>query len=190
MNTRDRIIYESIKLFSIHGFDTVSTRMIARAVSLSDTALYKHFASKQEIFNTCIEICKQRFVEKKNSVNTEQMHWSDVEQVCMEMFRFLTEDEWIVLFRKVLVVEQFRNPEMAKLYQDFFIHYEVDRIAALFVKLMEIGVMRKQDPAVAAMELYAPFFMYFSIESLEEKQLEKLQQHIQRFCESNSIHRE
>mgnify|MGYP002514605406 CR=1 FL=1 len=53
--TKDRIIFESLKLFSVDGFEVVSTRMIARAIGASDAVIYKHFKSKQEIFDCIVE---------------------------------------------------------------------------------------------------------------------------------------
>ena len=185
MNTRDTIIYESLKLFSTNGFDAVSTRMIARAVGVSDTALYKHFKSKQEIFDTIILLCKERIEKQQEQMNIYAMTWEDVEQVCMCMYQFQTEDEWIVMFRRLLLLEQFKNPEMAQLYQMFFVQGPINYAAVLFSKLMEGGYMKKKNPRVLAMELYAPFFMYHLVPSKDEKLLSELQEHVTYFCQIN-----
>ncbi len=185
MNTRDRIIYESLKLFSTNGFEAVSTRMIARAVEVSDTALYKHFKSKQEIFDTIIVLCKERMMRKQEEAKFSITAWEDVEQACMEMFRFQTEDEWIVMYRQLLILEQFKNPEMASIYQAFFIQGPLNSMTGLFTELMKGGHMKRQNPRVLAMELYAPFFMYHLISSKEESVLEELREHVTYFCRNN-----
>lgn len=43
-------------------------------------------------------------------INSNILNWSDVIEACMEMFRFPTMDEWISPFRRLLTIEQFRNP--------------------------------------------------------------------------------
>ena len=63
MTTKENIIFESLKLFSVDGFEVVSTRMIARAIGASDAVIYKHFKSKQEIFDCIVEKCLERYSE-------------------------------------------------------------------------------------------------------------------------------
>ncbi len=184
MTTRERIIYESLKLFSIHGFDAVSTRMIARASEVSDTAMYKHFKGKQEIFDTIIDICKKRFQKETEKLDIHHICWKDVEDICLDLFRFQTQDEWIVMFRRVLVIEQFKNPEMGKLYKSFFIDLAVDCQTTIFTELIEQGYLRKKNPRVLAMELYAPFFMYHTIPGNSEHLLEELREHVTYFRET------
>lgn len=181
MDTRDKIIYESLKLFSVNGYEAVSTRMIAKAANVSDTAMYKHFKNKQEIFDTIIEICKERFLQQSRKVDLHHMCWEDVEQICMDMFRFQIQDEWIVMFRRLLVIEQFKNPEMGRLYQSFFIDLAVDGQTKIFDELMKAGYMKMCNPKVLAMELYAPFFMYHTIRPDSKDILDALREHVTYF---------
>ncbi len=181
MTTREKIIYESLKLFSVNGYDAVSTRMIARAAEISDTAMYKHFKSKQEIFDTIIGICKERFVAEQQKIDIHNMCWDEVENICLGMYRFQTQDEWIVMFRQLLVVEQFKNPDMAAIYKTFFIDAPVDGMVQIFTELMQEGYMRKCNPRVLAMELYAPFFMFHTLRSDSEELLADLREHVSYF---------
>lgn len=181
MSTKDKILYESLKLFSKNGYEAVSTRMIARAVGVSDSAIYKHFKSKQEIFDTIIFLCKQRFLKQRNQVNLQSMSWEDVDELCMNMYRFQTQDEWIVMFRKILVVEQFKNPEMERLYQSFFIDIALDSTKEIFEWLIKEGYMVDKNPRVLAMELYAPFFMYHTLNPDSEEILDELREHVKYF---------
>ena len=48
-NTRDRIEQAAIQLFVEKGVDATSVRDIARAVDISEGALYRHFDSKDEL---------------------------------------------------------------------------------------------------------------------------------------------
>ncbi|HKM34191.1 MAG TPA: TetR/AcrR family transcriptional regulator [Lachnospiraceae bacterium] len=181
MSTKDKIIYESLKLFSTNGYEAVSTRMIARAVGVSGTAIYKHFKSKQEIFDTIISTCKERFICQRKKVDYQHICWEDLDEICMNMFRFQTQDEWIVMFRKILVVEQFKNPEIAKLYQAFFIDIALGSMKDIFEWLIKEGYMVDKNPRVLAMELYAPFFMYHTLNPNSEEVLEELREHVKYF---------
>ncbi|WP_294377672.1 TetR/AcrR family transcriptional regulator [uncultured Clostridium sp.] len=183
MTTKEIIVYESLKLFSTNGFDAVSTRMIARAVKASDAVIYKHFKSKQEILDSIIEKCTSRYMEKRNSVKIETICWKDVEEICMDMFHFQTTDEWITMFRKLLMIEQFKNPKMAALYREIFIDSSINSMAKMFETLIEMGYMKKGTPEVYAMELYAPFFMYHTIGGESEKIVNYLEEHVRKFRE-------
>lgn len=50
-DTRAAVVSASLTLFARHGFGGTSVRAIARAVGVSDAALYRHFPSKQAIFD-------------------------------------------------------------------------------------------------------------------------------------------
>ena len=184
MTTREKIIYESLKLFSTNGYEAVSTRMIAKAAGISDTGIYKHFKSKQEILDTIVIICQERFKNRRMEVDIHNMCWEDVEQVCMDMFQFQISDEWIVMFRGLLVVEQFKNPYMAQLYQSFFIDIAVDGMTLMFDELMKLGYMKEYNPRVLSLELYAPFFLYHTLQPDSEEVLNVLREHVTYFREN------
>lgn len=181
MTTKESILCEALKLFSTNGYDAVSTRMIARAINASDAVIYKHFASKQEIFDTIVKMSREKFELKRNEVNLDATSWEEMEKVCLDRFEFLTTDEWIVMFRKMLLIEQFKNPEIAKLYKEIFIDYPIKATTEHFRKLINNGYMRNGDPKVYAIELYAPFFLYSSETEISEETKDILKEHVLNF---------
>ena len=95
-NTKERILLESMKLFSVYGYEAVSIRTIADAVGVGNSALYKHYKSKREILDAIVERCRSRFCEKSGEI--KQMQSCDLEHLeafCLGMFIFQTTDEWI-----------------------------------------------------------------------------------------------
>ena len=50
MSLRERIIHESLRLFSLKGFLSTSINDILQAASTSKGGFYNHFASKEELF--------------------------------------------------------------------------------------------------------------------------------------------
>ena len=181
MTTKEAIIFESLKLFSVNGYDAVSTRMIAKAVNASDAVIYKHFRSKKEIFDTIVQMCTERVMAKQSEMHLEDLCWKDVEKICMDMFEFQTADEWIVLFRRMLIIEQFKNAEIGEIYRNFFINGPVKTMTAIFANLIEQGYMKEGTPEVYAMELYAPFFMYHIFDDNLEDIKKYLEEHVTRF---------
>ena len=183
MTNKDKIIYEALLLFSRDGFEAASTRAIARAVHCSDAVIYKHFKSKKEILDAVVEICSKRFMERAGKVPEEEMSWEKLGEFCLSMFDFQTRDEWILPFRQLLMIEQFRNEEMKALYQRFFIHQPIVFTEKIFERLIERGYMKPGNPRIYAMKLYGPFFLYHTVGGGEDGELRAmLKEHVEMFC--------
>ena len=103
-------------------------------------------------------------------------------------FRFLTEDEFACNFRKMLTLEQYKNPEINELYQKCFVSGPVSYMEDLFREMMERGIWDKGDPKQLALEFYAPFYLLLSISDTRQDKKEAgklLNAHIERFIEKN-----
>lgn len=183
MTSKENIIFQSLLLFSIDGYDAVSTRAIARAVNASDAVIYKHFKNKNAILDAIVQLCVERLCNKRNEINLETIDWTDVEGLCLNMFRFQTSDEWITPFRRMLIIEQYKNPEMKKIYKEFFVDLPTNSTADIFEKLISFGYVRPADPKVYAMQLYAPFFMCHTLDDENGELLNQLKAHVKSFCE-------
>ncbi len=181
MNTKERILEESMKLFSVYGFDAVSIRMIADAVGVGNSALYKHYKSKQAILEAIVERSKERFVNQYKGAMDSMDNVKDMKTMCLQMFHFQTEDEWMRMFRRLLVIEQFKNPKMAELYQKFFIEIPIQSQVEIFEKLIKEGAMKDKNAEVMAMELYSPFFLYHM--APKENITTLLEEHVDNFIE-------
>lgn len=54
-NTRERLLEAALKLFAKQGFHETSLRQISAEIGVQNSAVYAHFASKQEIFDTLLD---------------------------------------------------------------------------------------------------------------------------------------
>ena len=54
-NTKEKILEEALKLFSISGYMGTSMNEIAAKLGVTKAALYKHYTSKQEILDSIVE---------------------------------------------------------------------------------------------------------------------------------------
>lgn len=186
MTTKERILEEAMKLFSIHGYDAVSVRKIASSVGIGNSALYKHYPSKQAIFDAIVDQCKKHFMDQCNyAQDTMSPSKEDFVTMCLSMFKFQIEDELIVMFRRILLIEQFKNENMSRIFKEFFIDYPINSQKLIFQELMDHGVMVKKDAEALAIELYSPFFMYHSIKCDKEKLEQLLKTHAEYFFLEN-----
>lgn len=63
--TRDRILDAARELFVTEGYEGVSMRKVAENIEYSPTAIYVHFADKNELFH---ELCRQDFARLQEVV--------------------------------------------------------------------------------------------------------------------------
>ena len=133
-STKERIIYESLRLFSEKGFDGVSMREIAAAVDIKAASLYAHFKGKEAIYQAIVDTMKQRYnqetmllhidgsdakadVSVYKNISMEQLY-----SIGEQLFLFFVHDEYTKMYRKMLTMEQFKNPvlaaEFSKQYYD------------------------------------------------------------------------
>ena len=112
------------------------------------------------------------------------MGWEDVENVCSDMFEFQITDEWIVPFRKLLMIEQFKNPKLEVIYKDVFINKPLSYMEEMFKVLIKLGYMKPGNPKVYAMDLYSPFFMYHTIQGDNGEIINLLREHISLFTKN------
>ena len=75
MDTKHKILLEALRLFSKRGYDAVSVEQIASAVGIKAPSLYKHYKSKQEIFDAIFEmISADHLVQKVRSLIEYSLH--------------------------------------------------------------------------------------------------------------------
>lgn len=203
--TKENILHTALRLFARNGYEAASVSDIAGELGITKGALYRHYKNKRDIFDSIVERMYQIDAEraKKFEVPEETFYRSpsayrstDMDKVTAfieAQFHFLTEDEFACNFRKMLVLEQYRNPEISELYQKCLVSGPVSYMEDLFREMMERGIWDKSNPKQLALEFYAPFYLLLSISDRapDNKESAKLlKTHIERFIEKNSAQRE
>ena len=69
MDTKHRILDEALTLFSEKGYANVFVGDIAERVGIKAPSLYKHYKSKQAIFDAIIEEMSERFLKQASALN-------------------------------------------------------------------------------------------------------------------------
>jgi AcrR family transcriptional regulator len=76
--TRDKILDAARELFVTEGFEGVSMRKVAEKIEYSPTAIYVHFADKQELFR---ELCHQDYARLAEVFQSSVMSTDPVERL-------------------------------------------------------------------------------------------------------------
>ena len=64
MNLKEKIIHESLKLFSLKGFFSTSIHDILEAANTSKGGFYNHFLSKDDLFFQVVDEARKIWREK------------------------------------------------------------------------------------------------------------------------------
>ena len=197
-DTKENILMTSLHLFARDGYEAVSVSTISGELGMTKGALYKHYKNKRDIFDSIVErmykIDAERSVQYKvpDSLKNEgiAVSWDTVKQFTVEQYKFWTEDDFAQNFRKMLTLEQYRNEEMAKLYQSCIAAGPVAYMENIFSQMMADGNMKKADSKLLATEFFAPMYLLIGISDHsenKEQNLEMLNRHIERFILQNSV---
>ena len=77
VTTKERITEEALTLFAEKGYKGTSVKNIADAVGIKDASLYNHFRSKQEIFNSIVELILNHISELSQTLGIPQYDSED-----------------------------------------------------------------------------------------------------------------
>ena len=172
VNRKSQILAESLALFSKYGYDGVSMRDIAKEVGFRESALYKHYKSKQEILDSILTVMKARFQEASKATKLPDSDDCTVlaaeykkegldvlKKQCFSLFLYWLKDEQAVQFRRLLMLEQFRHSTAKNLLREFLTDGVLQYLTALFEKMIEIGYFKSADAQVLALQFYSPIYM-------------------------------
>ena len=196
-DTKQRILDKALELFSAQGYDSVSVGEIAKAVGIKAPSLYNHFPSKQAIFDAIVENTAARYESDTDKID---IHVQDVQkdipiftqttedalfEKVRQIFEYSLHNEAISRFRRMMTIEQFRSPELAALYSEWYAERILKYHAGIFRALIASGEIGSYDPDALAMMYAAPVVTLIGIcdrqPEREKECLEKLQNHVRLF---------
>ena len=167
--TKERILLEALELFARDGYEAASMRDIADRLGITKGALYRHYRSKRDIFDAILSRMERRDAElaRENSLpegTREEMAGAyasaspeRIAAFAKTMFRYWARDGFASRFRRLLMLEQFRDPEMSRLYQQYLVSGPLGYLTDLFAAL------ELPEPGKAAAEFYGPMFLLWSV---------------------------
>ena len=170
-DTKERILETALELFSQNGYLGTSMNDIAGRLGITKAALYKHYACKQEILDRIVERMNRMDYERAEAYEMPEtepdgfaeayMH-TPVEKIhaySMAQFDHWTKERFSSNFRKMLTLEQYRDPELAQLYQNYLAAGPFEYMTAIFRKLTD-----SDDAAMQlALEFYGPMYLLYSV---------------------------
>lgn len=169
MTTKQKVLMAALTLFSEKGYSAVYVEEIATAVGIKPPSLYKHFKSKQDIFDSCID-----FFSKRMDDIHDDMHLPETDnpgftyqtvsvtkliEVTTNLFLFYWQDEVAGKFRKMLMIERYHNPQLNNIFESLFIYGAIQHEEKIFAELIEKGIIKGTSPYLMALRFYSPLFL-------------------------------
>ena len=195
-NTKQEILEASLDLFSVQGFEATSISQIAGAVGIRKASLYSHFENKQAILDALVKDVLEQYGEHSIFARVDWDHsggTQDIQvltadaavQMILGQVRYILHDPHISKARKMLVIEQFQNPELAKLQtkqnSTDVLHY----FTGLMKHLIRHGVLTEDDPEVMAAQFCLPISVWINLcdrePDREAEVMELISKHIWQF---------
>ncbi|MGL6197300.1 MAG: TetR/AcrR family transcriptional regulator [Lachnospiraceae bacterium] len=195
--TKQIILDEALSLFAISGYEGVTVADIAKAVGIKAPSLYKHYQSKQDIFNAILTEMEERY---KKRVTAMQMNGMDANEdaelftkiseeqlieMGKELFLYFLHDDYALKFRRMLTIEQYRDQKLSELLVKQYVDDPLAYQGMLFQFLIGIGGMKQENPQIMALHFYAPMYLMLTLcdshPEREKEVLTILEQHIRQF---------
>ncbi|MGN0733611.1 MAG: TetR/AcrR family transcriptional regulator [Emergencia sp.] len=190
-STKERILEAAIDLFSQKGYDGVGVDLIAETAGIKGPSLYRHFKGKEDILNSMIEKVEAYYQTNFGSGSNpgkipESMQ--ELVEISFEKINFTMHDEILQKTRRILAMEQFRNPTIAQLTS----WHHVDGLQNMFSRIFKImidnNVMKSCDPELTALEFTAPVSLLIHIydrqPEREAEVMTKIESHMACFAEN------
>ncbi|GCE29518.1 TetR family transcriptional regulator [Dictyobacter alpinus] len=155
--TRQLILQVAQRLFMQQGYSAVSTRDIAAACGITQPALYRHFATKQELYVAVL-------LEVLNLLHGRLLHLLERnEDVLARLYLIarMLPATWIDASQMFHDIEHQLDAEHRQATASAFQHLVLEPIAALFHEGIEQGLLR--SPAQGGLEAHEATFVLFRL---------------------------
>ena len=183
-DTKDRILEKALELFSQNGYSGTNIRELTASLGLVKSSMYRHFESKEDIWNTLLDELIAYYEARFGS--TEHLppvpeSFDALVTLTMGMVDFTVHDKKVVMARKLLSIEQFRNERARDLSTKYFLTGLTEIFTQVFTGMMDNGLMRRDDPAMLAFSYTAPISALIHLCDREPKKIPEAMEQIKSF---------
>ena len=184
-DTKARILAASLELFSKNGYAGTNIRELTASLGLGKSSMYRHFSSKEEIWNTLLDEMIAYYTSRFGSPEHLPPVPESPEELIgmtMRMVDFTVHDKKIVMTRKVLAMEQFRDDRARELASRHFLTGLTAMFTPIFSGMMDKGLLRRDDPEMLAFAYTAPISALIHLCDREPEKSPEALAGIEAFC--------
>ena len=183
-DTKERILAAALEMFSKNGYAGTNIRELSASLGLVKSGVYKHYESKEAIWNALLDEMIAYYGEHFGSADHLPPVPDSLEELTrltMQMVNITVHDEKIIMTRKVLTLEQFRDQRACELATKHFLTGLTDMFTRIFTCMMEKGLLRKDDPEMLAFAYTAPISALIHLCDREPEKAEEAIKQVEAF---------
>ena len=159
-DTKERILAAALEMFSQNGYAGTNIRELSASLGLVKSGVYKHYESKEAIWNALLDQMIAYYGEHFGSPDhlpPVPDSPEELTRLTMHMVNITVHDEKIIMTRKVLTLEQFRDARARELATKHFLTGLTEIFTHIFAGMMDKGLILRDDPAMLAFAYTTPF---------------------------------
>ena len=157
--TKERILDAALVSFAENGYKGTNLRDLAAGLGLTKSALYKHYAGKEAIWNALLDRMEEYYSTHFGSpenIPPVPASCDELYALTMQMLDFTLHDRKVILMRRLLLTEQFRDERAKHFATLHFFSAQKDIFTHIFMSMIDSGILRGGDPEVLALSFTAP----------------------------------
>ena len=184
-DTKERILAAALEMFSQKGYAGTNIRELAASLGLVKSGLYKHFQSKEDIWNSLLDEMIAYYDTHFGSpehLPPVPDSLEDLAAMTRRMVDFTVHDEKIVMTRKLLAMEQFRDPRARELASKHFLTGLTEMFTQLFASMMDKGLLKQEDPNMLAFVYTSPITALIHLCDREPERTDAAMEQVEAFC--------
>ena len=158
-DTKERILEAALEMFSQNGYAGTNIRELSASLGLVKSGVYKHYESKEAIWNALLDEMIAYYGAHFGSPEHLPPVPDSLEaltRLTMQMVNITVHDEKIIMTRKVLMLEQFRDARARDLATKHFLTGLTEIFTHIFAGMMDKGLILRDDPAMLAFAYTPP----------------------------------
>ena len=183
-DTKERILDAALEMFSRNGYAGTNIRELSASLGLVKSGVYKHYESKEAIWNALLDKMIAYYEEHFGSAEHLPRVPDTLEELVsmtMQMVNITVRDERIVMTRKLLSIEQFRDERARDLATKHFLTGLTDMFTRLFRGMMDKGLLRDDDPKMLAFAYTSPISALIHLCDREPEKTEETLKQVEAF---------
>jgi AcrR family transcriptional regulator len=151
---REQILQTAVNLFSQRGFKGTTTKEIAKAAGVSEAIIFRHFATKDELYGAILhsKSCRDglhRYPWESNEVLQEALRQKDDFGVFYNLaLQAMNNHQQDVSFMRLLFYSALEEHELAERFFNEFISQVYTFIGDYIGERQRDGVMREVNPRI------------------------------------------
>lgn len=162
--THERILRYALEIFSRKGFRGATTREIAAAAGVTEVTLFRHFPTKEAVFEGVGARFSLINVLEKVPPGFQALPTKD-------KFRFVAQKFFEIMMERLDLVrlsmmESLTNPDHAAMFFEKIPSRVIGMVAKIFEAEIVAGKIKKLDPKLLARQFLGGFMSYIFIQEI------------------------